>query len=447
MNQIECYDVYSEYFDKRFDPGLRMSYLRPVDDKEDSFYLVDDEDPPMELYGTIDTMDLARRDEILEVVNTCLAMEIGERDICPYYTRQQVLVSEIPLHMLKVYGVVDIVFPPVGAEYLTKRKLDGIVWNAEGCYATTRIESLAYGVKEYVDTMEEGIAFKIVLEDEDRHFLWFNNQISRIVSSVLAEVRGDDDIKLDYTNEESHEELITVPMSYTYFDHGRSYYVYLEGIPYYVGKDRTAVMEVSCGVSKSKEGTAYYPIDAPDGVYIIDLDRRVVVKETRRKLDSDQQIQIILTSSVTTDMIIEKYPKLHRARVINHGPHVMDIVSAVDTRYNTCQIIKESFKEPNNRKQLMLRLSKGGTLMSTSYKMASHRVVVGNSLYSGFRGYQSSVTGIFNSQIYTRQRTSGSILVVRNTRSHALRGTWYAQRNRTRLKVNEQPDDDQNRDH
>jgi hypothetical protein len=382
------------------------------------------------LVDPVVSMDISKKSIIVEVLTQAVLLEANDEVEVPAYSRQQIILSELSSSFVEALGITQIIFPPVGAEILTKKKLEGVVWNANGLLAVKQIGTLAYGVKIIDDDSEEAVVFSLFVGCDIRHFFWSADKLIRVTDSRNVELRLNKYRCLNYTNDDKTANYDNVPLCYTFFKVGVSYYIYIDGVPFYMPSAVFANLLVKDGYACSYEGKKMFSVEWEPGVYTVNMETHQYIKKTSRRADSFQQIQINLNSMVTTSYLLTMYPFLEGDAIPIPYPHSVEVVDRIDTRKSTCQVIQCLVSEMDNRKKIFLSQISLNNFESMMSSMSKVGVIVGNTRYAPFHGIFSHDVGIYHEEKYVRYRTGGDSIVIKGMKPHHLNGTWFCSRKR-----------------
>jgi len=251
-----------------------------------------------------------------------------------------------------------------------------------------------------------------------------------------VELRVSDAHCINYTNEDESNLYISAPLCYTLFRYGTSYYVYIDGVPYYMPYTVFCNLQVKDGFACSNEGKEMFPVNWEPGVYLVNMETHLYLKKTTRRADSFQQIQINLNSMVTTSYLLTQFPKLEGDAKPIPFPHVVEIVNNVDTRKDTCQVLSCEVNEMDNRKKVFLSYISRCHFESMMTGMGNSGIIVGNTRYAPFQGHFIRDLGMYGGNKYVRYRTGEELIVIKGMKPHHLNGTWHRCKIRKRVPVN-----------
>lgn len=371
------------------------------------------------------SMDSSKQTALVTVLSHIATMDNNEERLVPEYNRQQTVISEMSSDFMSSIDITDVSFPPVGAENLTKKRLSGVVWNAKGPFVTERAVTLAYMAQEIPECSEEAIAFSVSFGLEKRGFVWIKNRLRRFDGLNPTELRvGIEDVYSIFPDS-CIPGVKSIPFIYTLFEPSKSYYVYIDGLPYYMPRAPAAILSVANGKACSNEGVEMFPCRARPGVYSFDLSNNAVQYVTARRPDSTQNISIVQSALVTTSVLLQRYPALGGPPCVIETFAPVDIIDKLDTRIMTCQIISEKEVTLDNRKRVFISQCHRRNFLSMLRSMAQVAVIVGNMRYMPCHGLISQDIGEYKGQRYVRYRTGEEIVVVKGMKPHHLNGTWY----------------------
>jgi len=409
------YNKFYEMID--FDDDSDLIRIVPGSMMESEIYL---EDPIL-------SMDISRKEQLPPLLVAVSTIEKGEVKEVPFYARQQLVISEISSAVAELCEIEDIRFPAVGAELLTKRKLHNISWNIGKVRAGRNNLILAFGLKELDEAFEEAVIFNVKLRGEWQSFLWERNRLLKIDLTYPVELRVRDGVRYNYTNSVTNDLIQSVPMTYTLFQRGKSYYAYIDGCPYYVPYENIFTVRVVNNRAVSNEGAFICILPESDGNYVIEDKTFRVIRKTAKRADSSQQIATNRASLVTVSYLLDELKYLTGIPEVIPSPWFVEIVTDIDTTSSKCQLKREEYYELDNRKKILLNCQSRAHFEQMNMSISAVAVVVGNVRYAPFQGIYSNDKGKYRGRTYVRNRTRGDILVVKNMKPHYKNGTWYAQ--------------------
>jgi hypothetical protein len=380
-----------------------------------------------ELPTPISSLDNRKKHEFCVVIEELVLLDY-DQEVCtiPPYNRQQIILSEIPGELAAKHEITNIVFPPVGAEILTQKYFDKIAWHVERVRAGRHFNVMAYGCREVDEGTDECVVFDVYFGVARRSFLWYHTRLRRIANLYPCEMRVKDGIFYNYTTNYSMAGFIEKePLRFTKFERGKSYYIYIDGIPMYMPASHYAVVRVEDRVGWSCDNKKICNVDAEDGTYLIDVGDCRVVRSIDKRADSYQQIQIIKSKVITTDLLLDRYPYLEGRGSPIPYPYKVEIVPEIDTTSYNCQIIGHDVSELDNRKKNTVAMLSMRSLDLMVMGLSYTGVYIGNTRYSGYLGTVSNDVGMYQRFAYQKARTRGRILVIRGARPHHINCTWY----------------------
>lgn len=410
----ENYNIFDDYQDDIMEGGRELVHSQNVQ--------------YFDLDGIVTSLDFDKNRELKLVLEKSVSLEEEQEVSVPLYNRQQIVVSEMETTAMEVIGITDVVFPPVGAEILTQKYVDRIAWNVGRIRANKHFHYLAYGCREFNEYADEAVIFNTISGHDRKAFLWNGEKLTRICGYPPVELSvAPDGSKTCAYFHALNSKIGCVPLRTTLFERGKSYLVYLDGLPMYLPFTKLAVLKVESGVVMTKENSDMFLYNCEDGVYLFDLVNQIPLRKVTRKPDSRQQINVISNSVMTTDILLDKYPYLEgKGEILD--PISLTLVLEIDTTLDTMQILLCESEENDTRKKRMVSHLKQTKLTYTEVynALAWTGVYVGNMRYFPFYGIHSSDIGRYKGKFYCRWRTSlDGHIVVRGMKRHHLNGTWF----------------------
>jgi len=381
-----------------------------------------------DLEGIVNSLESEKSRELKIVLEKTMTLEEDQEISVPTYNRQQIVASEMETETLEAIGITDMGFPPVGSEILTQKYIDRIAWNVGRIRANKHFRCLAYGCREFDEYADEAIIFNTVCGHDRKAFLWAKDKMTRIDLLPPAElaIAQDGSMTCAFFHPLSRK-ISWVPLKTTKFERGKSYLVYVDGMPMYLPYTKLAVLRVESGIAMTKENSDVFPINCEDGIFLFDMINQAPLRKVNRRPDSRQQLNVIANSILTTDILLDKYPYLEGIGE-DLDPFELTLVPEIDTTLHSMQILLCDSDEKDTRKRNMVASLKNHTLSYTEVlnSLAWLGVFVGNMRYFPYYGIHSLDIGRYKGKHYGRARTSeGPIIVVRGMKRHHLNGTWY----------------------
>lgn len=302
------------------DALLRKMFIDPIfENTEDIFtnpISVADDAKALEVWQPIvvESRDNHKKNSLISVIETVIvAPDQGEWHVDSYF-RQQIVLDEIGCSDTVADLVEDILFPEVGAERLTEKKVTGLSYLTPSHVVAARLnENLLTHCADYDVNEVEAVVFVIKYRGgREQAYFWHG---ARIVTSgskkpLWLTVKGNS--ICNRTDDYRENDDWRLPdYRYPGFMATKSYYVWVNGLAYVISSTHVFTLRCRQGLLIDKNENSYgSAIDVEEGIYSVEYPSLRVIGKSKRGVDSAQVIKSALAAAVTTSRLISRYPDL-----------------------------------------------------------------------------------------------------------------------------------------
>jgi len=355
--------------------------------------------------------------------------------IVPEYCRQQSVLSEVTT-LFNGEDPVHVEFPPVGAEKMTMKVIKSLTVNsAQGIIAGKHNETFLSHVIPVRFDDEEVVVFSVITRGGKHQWKWEKNTLIRVKVPHAMWLRKSRETGVYYnmTSQYGDDFIVAPERLLCSMLPTVDYLCYVDGVPWLLSAGLYVVLSVRNGVWGDKNGKNYGQVNMADGNYFVDLLSMLPSTPTTRPPDSTQIVIVTKNSVLTTNQFLNAFPRCAGTHMVNYDNRVV-VPEYPDTTFTGYQIMMK-LSHPYQK----LIVSHMRDLKDYRDMRNFSKVVVGHTVYSGYRDYDNLEIIYFRDRWWTTLRLpyySEKIFVPPN-KFGIYSGAWFEVRTLPKVNNNE----------
>lgn len=343
-----------------------------------------------------DVQKVAQLEEVMRMTQSSGNVPL----IVPEYCRQQSVLSEVAT-IFHGDEPIEIEFPPVGAEKMTTKVIRSLTVNSgQGIIAGKNNETFLSHVIPVRSDDEEVVVFSVLTRKGKQQWKWEKNTLVRVNVPHAMWLRKSK-ITGHYYNMTSQygDDFIMVPdRLLCSILPNADYLCYVDGVPWLLGAGLYVVLAVKNGIWSDKNGKNYGQVVMADGNYYVDLNDMIPRAPTTRPPDSTQIVTVTRNSVLTTSQFLQHFPRCAGTHMVNYDNRVI-VVDYPDTTFTGYQIMMK-LSHPYQK----LIVSRMKDRKDYRDMKGFNKVVIGHTVYSGYRDYDNLDVLYFRDRWWTTLR-------------------------------------------
>jgi len=371
---------------------------------------------------------------MMDLLETLISggLEIKRKGVKPRfhpYRGQQVDLANLPTLYYCDSEVTEIIFPPAGFDYMTKKYKDSTVFNTcEGYLIRDKPAHVVNFVQDYDVTEEESVIFTIRTYDDIHYLRWTAEYIEwLLVDEPIGYYRKHDGVWLNYSTHHEDNSVDPKSMSSSVV---ADLLVNVDGVSLIVPRCPMSVYRVFDHVFYDSAGAAYGVSDKVDGTYLCNNETMEVLCSTLLPADSTQSINVMNDNVWTVRDMLDywSFPKdfeFRRFTSINYFEKWMD---TFDLECYQMKQNQHKISFPASKQDLIhnyFAVSAGYSEFDLNSYLSACGVVKRNSLFLPYRDLYDCKLWNYNGSVYTRVRNGGKRIYVKKKYKEVNSGWWY----------------------